>query len=87
VLEDMKQNQIRNQLIVKIDWHGFFGFSIQILKVGSTLGPTINVEELLHNASIVAQILSLQLYEIVELGSVWKYVLFCHICVHDEMYH
>jgi hypothetical protein len=46
-------------LIVKIEgsnWHWFFGFGIQILEVGSTLGPTIDVEELLHDAGIVAQI-------------------------------
>jgi hypothetical protein len=61
VLEDMKQNWIRNRERAKIersDWHGFFRLGMQILKVGGTLGPTINIEELLHDASIVVQIFS-----------------------------
>jgi hypothetical protein len=48
-----------NLLIAKIersDGHGFFGFGIQILEVGGSLGPTVDAEELLHDACVVAQI-------------------------------
>lgn len=51
VLEDVKKNEIGNQLIAKIersDWHGFFRLGIQILKVGGALWPTIDIEEFLH---------------------------------------
>ena len=61
VLEEMKQDRIRSCLISEVEWrdrHRLLGFGIQVLEVGSALGPTVGAEELLHDAGVVAQILS-----------------------------